>query len=58
MNSRPKRAGLFIVGIREVAVDGEMIVRQMHAVVAELENSIKNRIVGLRSPTVKAIPAA
>src|SRR5437016_13895295 len=51
-----RRAGPFIVGILEVAVDGDMTVRQMHIVVTELENSIKNRIVGLRSLTVKAIP--
>jgi cation diffusion facilitator family transporter len=53
---RLRRAGPFIVGILEVTVDGDMTVRQMHAVVTELENSIKNRIVGLRSLTVKAIP--
>jgi cation diffusion facilitator family transporter len=51
-----RRAGPFIVGILEVAVDGDMTVRQMHAVVTELENSIKKRIAGLRSLTVKAIP--
>jgi divalent metal cation (Fe/Co/Zn/Cd) transporter len=55
---RLRRAGPFIVGILEIAVDGDMTVRQMHAVVTELENSIKNRIVGLRSLTVKAIPTA
>jgi cation diffusion facilitator family transporter len=53
-----RRAGPFIVGILEVTVDGDMTVRQMHAVVTELESSIKNRIIGLRSLTVKAIPAA
>jgi len=53
---RLRRAGPFIVGVLEVAVDGDMTVRQMHAVVTELENSIKNRIGGLRSLTVKAIP--
>jgi len=51
-----RRAGQFIVGILEVAVDGDMTVRQMHAVVTELENSIKKRIAGLRNLTVKAIP--
>src|SRR5205807_10426160 len=51
-----RRAGPFIVGILEVAVDGDMTVRQMHAVVTELENSINKRIGGLRSLTVKAIP--
>jgi cation diffusion facilitator family transporter len=55
---RLRRAGPFIVGILEVEVDGDMTVRQMHAVVTELENSIKNRILGLRSLTVKAIPTA
>ncbi len=53
-----RRAGPFIVGILEVAVDGDMTVRQMHTVVMELENSIKNRIGGLRSLTVKAIPTS
>jgi cation diffusion facilitator family transporter len=51
-----RRAGPFIVGILEVAVDGDMTVRQMHSVVTELENSIKKRIAGLRNLTVKAIP--
>jgi len=51
-----RRAGPFIVGILEVAVDGDMTVRQMHIVVTELENSIKKRIAGLRNLTVKAIP--
>ena len=51
-----RRAGPFIVGILEVAVDGDMTVRQMHTVVTELENSIKKRIAGLRNLTVKAIP--
>jgi cation diffusion facilitator family transporter len=55
---RLRRAGPFIVGVLEVAVDGDMTVRQMHSVVTELENSIKNRIAGLRSLTVKAIPTA
>jgi cation diffusion facilitator family transporter len=53
---RLRRAGPFIVGVVEVTIDGDMTVRQMHAVVTELENSIKNRIAGLRSLTVKAIP--
>jgi len=35
-----------------------MTVRQMHAVVTELENSIKKRIAGLRNLTVKAIPTS
>ncbi len=55
---RLRRAGPFIVGILEVAVDGSMTVRQMHDVVSELENSIKNRIPALRSLTVKAIPSS
>lgn len=55
---RLRRAGPFIVGVLEVIVDGDMTVRQMHDVVTELENSIRNRIVGLRSLTVKAIPAS
>jgi cation diffusion facilitator family transporter len=54
---RLRRAGPFIVGVLEVIVDGSMTVRQMHAVMTELENSIKKRIVGLRTLTVKAIPA-
>ncbi len=53
-----RRAGPFIVGILEVTVDGDMTVRQMHSVVTELENSIKKRIAGLRSLTVKAIPTS
>ena len=55
---RLRRAGPFIVGILEVVVDGSMTVRQMHDVVSELENSIKKRIPGLRSLTVKAIPSS
>jgi cation diffusion facilitator family transporter len=55
---RLRRAGPFIVGVLEVGVDGDMTVRQMHSVVTELENSIKNRIAGLRSLTVKAIPTS
>ena len=54
---RLRRAGPFIVGVLEVIVDGNMTVRQMHAIVTELENSIKNRIIGLRTLTVKARPA-
>jgi cation diffusion facilitator family transporter len=54
---RLRRAGPFIVGVLEVIVDGSMTVRQMHAIMTELENSIKKRIVGLRTLTVKAIPA-
>jgi ferrous-iron efflux pump FieF len=53
---RLRRAGPFIVGVVEVTIDGDMTVRQMHAIVTELESSIKNRIAGLRSLTVKAIP--
>ena len=55
---RLRRAGPFIVGILEVAVDGGMTVRQMHDVVSELEHSIRNRIPALRSLTVKAIPSS
>jgi cation diffusion facilitator family transporter len=54
---RLRRAGPFIVGVLEVIVDGSMTVRQMHSIMTELENSIKKRIVGLRTLTVKAIPA-
>jgi ferrous-iron efflux pump FieF len=53
---RLRRAGPFIVGVVEITIDGDMTVRQMHAIVTELESSIKNRIAGLRSLTVKAIP--
>ena len=53
-----RRAGPFIVGILEVVVDGGMTVKQMHIVVTELENSIRKRIPGLRSLTVKAIPSS
>ncbi len=55
---RLRRAGPFVVGILEVVVDGSMTVKQMHDVVSELENSIKKRIPGLRSLTVKAIPSS
>lgn len=55
---RLRRAGPFIVGILEVAVDGSMTVRQMHDVVSELENSIKKKIPALRSLTVKATPSS
>ena len=54
---RLRRAGPFIVGVLEVIVDGSMTLRQMHAIITELENSIKRRIIGLRTLTVKAIPA-
>ena len=53
-----RRAGPFVVGILEVLVDGNMTVHQMHQVVTELEESVKRRIAGLRSLTVKAIPSA
>ncbi|TMI30577.1 hypothetical protein E6H27_07230 [Candidatus Bathyarchaeota archaeon] len=36
---RLKRAGPFMLGVFEVAVDGGMTVGKMHAVVTELENS-------------------
>jgi cation diffusion facilitator family transporter len=52
-----RRAGPFIVGILEVIVDGDMTVSEMHDVVTELEHSIRERIPGLRSLTVKAIPS-
>lgn len=52
-----RRAGPFIVGILEVVVDGNMTVSEMHEVVTELEHSIKARIPGLRSLTVKATPS-
>jgi cation diffusion facilitator family transporter len=54
---RLRRAGPFIVGVLEVIVDGNMTVRQMHSIMTELESSIKKRIVGLRTLTVKATPA-
>lgn len=53
-----RRAGPFIVGTLEVIVDGAMTVSEMHDVVTELEHSIKDRIPGLRSLTVKAIPTS
>ncbi len=56
-NLRLRRTGPFIVGILEVVVDGDMTVRQLHQVSTELENSIKSRIAGLRTLTVKAIPS-
>jgi cation diffusion facilitator family transporter len=52
-----RRAGPFIVGILEVIVAGDMTVSEMHDVITELEHSIRERIPGLRSLTVKAIPS-
>jgi cation diffusion facilitator family transporter len=52
-----RRAGPFIVGILEVIVAGDMTVSEMHEVITELEHSIRERIPGLRSLTVKAIPS-
>ncbi len=51
-----RRAGPFIVGILEVAVDGDMTVRQMPTVVTELENSIKKKSCWAEKSPVKAIP--
>jgi len=53
-----RRAGPFIVGILEVIVAGDMTVSEMHEVITELEHSIRERIPGLRSLTVKAIPSS
>jgi len=53
-----RRAGPFIVGILEVIVDGNMTVSEMQDVITELEHSIKTRIPGLRSLTVKAMPSS
>lgn len=53
-----RRAGPFIVGILEVVVDGDMTVSEMHEVITELEHSIRERIPGLRSLTVKATPSS
>src|SRR2546430_16439488 len=52
-----RRAGPFM-GILEVIVDGSMTVSEMHDVITELEHSIKTRIPGLRSLTVKATPSS
>ncbi|HZD13264.1 MAG TPA: cation diffusion facilitator family transporter [Candidatus Binatus sp.] len=54
---RLRRAGPFIVGQLKVMVDGDMTVREMHKVLSDLETSVKNRIAGLRSLTVEAVPA-
>ncbi len=54
---RLRRAGPYIVGELEVMVDGEMTVREMNHVITEVETSVKNRIGGLRSLTVQAVPA-
>ena len=54
---RLRRAGPFIVGTLEIIVDGSMTVTQVHDVATELENSVKNRIAGLRTLVVKAIPS-
>lgn len=54
---RLRRAGPFIVGILEIIVDGDMTVKQVHDIATELERSVKSRIAGLRSLTVRAIPS-
>ncbi len=54
---RLRRAGPFIVGTLEVLVDGDMTVSQAHSVATELENSVKNRIAGLRRLVVSTIPS-
>ncbi len=54
---RLRRAGPFIVGTLEIIVDGTMTVSQVHTVSTELENSVKNRIAGLRTLVVRAIPS-
>jgi divalent metal cation (Fe/Co/Zn/Cd) transporter len=46
------------VGILEVIVAGDITVSEMHNVTTELEHSIRERIPGLRSLTVKAIPTS
>ncbi len=55
---RLRRAGPFIVGTLEVIVDGSMTVSQAHEVGTELENSVKNRIAGLRRLVVTTVPLA
>ncbi len=54
---RLRRAGPFIVGILEIIVDGDMTVKQVHDIATELERSVKSRVAGLRSLTVRAIPS-
>lgn len=53
---RLRRAGPFIVGQLKVMVEGDTTVREMHRV-PELETSAQNRVAGLRSLTVEAVPA-
>ncbi len=53
---RLRRAGPFIIGALEIIVDGDMTVKQMHAISTELENSIRTRIAALRRLTIRAIP--
>lgn len=38
-------------------MDGSVTVRRMPRIITELENSIKKKAIGLRTQTVKAIPA-
>src|SRR6266566_9523548 len=45
---RLRRAGPFIVGTLEIIVDGGMTVGQAHEVATQLQNSVKDRIIGLR----------
>jgi divalent metal cation (Fe/Co/Zn/Cd) transporter len=55
---RLRMAGPFIVGTLEIIVDGSMTVNQVHSISTELENSVKNRIAGLRTLVVRAVPQA
>jgi cation diffusion facilitator family transporter len=53
---RLRRSGPFIFAEIVIAVDGLMTVKAMHELIAEIEKSLKQSIVGIRSITVKALP--
>lgn len=55
---RLRRAGPYVMGTVEVEVDPKMTVGEMLQVFSELEHSIKTKIAGLRSLTLKPVPSA
>ena len=54
---RLRRAGPFVLGALEIIVDGGMTVGQAHEVATQLQNSVKDRIIGLRRLVVTISPA-
>ncbi|HLE65090.1 MAG TPA: cation diffusion facilitator family transporter [Candidatus Bathyarchaeia archaeon] len=53
-----RRAGPYIMGTVEVKVDPEMTIREMDEVFSGLEHSIKARVAGVRTLTLKPVPSA